>query len=234
MAKAKSKSGQGTRSLKDYAVVAGAAMALPVAGHAAPVFTPVSQTLFGLTTGNVLGLDVNGDSILDLYFYARADDLSSIFAKNNVSALTGATYLVDSAGNPANVPAGGMVGPAGTFSTAVGGVLSKEFFTGANFPIDGTTNGFLGFSVDPGGGAHYGFLQLTTLLGNSKNFGKDEIIITGIGYESTAGTAIATPNASAGSGVPEPGSLGLFALGAAGLEMLRRWRAQSAKRNGSA
>jgi hypothetical protein len=110
--------------------------------------------------------------------------------------------------------------------------LSKEFYTGAHFPTDGVTSGYLGIELFDGTNKNYGFIELTTLLGNSKD-PTDKIIIQGYGYEPVALTTQDLVNNTQNT-VPEPSSLGLFAMGAVGLAMLRRWRSQAAKRNGSA
>jgi PEP-CTERM motif len=229
MAKAASRArNKGKRGLKNYALVAGAAVTLPVGAYATPIYTPLNIVIPGTPTGNSYLLDVNGDNIPDLLFVAQSDFLGLTFAKNAVFSAS-ASYAIETFGLnqvPSDLLPGTVVNTLGNFGGLQPGVLSKELFA-AEFPIDGKTPGYLGFTYNDADGTHYGYVQLTTLLGNPI-IGTDKIIIQGVGFESSPNTTIVARDVTA---TPEPGTLGLFALGAVGLGMLRRWRSQPAKKS---
>jgi hypothetical protein len=88
----------------------------------------------------------------------------------------------------------------------------------AGGPWVGLTNAFLGLMVDvPGSSPHFGWARLSV----DENLG---IVLHDFALESEPNTPIA---AGAGLAVPEPGSLGLLALGAVGLAAWRKRRARS-------
>jgi hypothetical protein len=81
----------------------------------------------------------------------------------------------------------------------------------------GATNAFLGLRVDvPGASPHYGWARLTV----DERLG---LVLHDLAIEKESNTPI---TAGAGIPVPEPGSLGLLALGAVGLAAWRKRRAQ--------
>jgi hypothetical protein len=95
-----------------------------------------------------------------------------------------------------------------------------EFNLGTQNPLDppfgpwvGATNAFLGLTVNSGQNLHFGWVRLSV----DEKLG---IVFQDLAIESEPGTSIA---AGAGA-VPEPGSLGLLALGAAGLAVWRKRR----------
>ena len=82
----------------------------------------------------------------------------------------------------------------------------------------GATNAFLGMMVDvPDSSPHFGWVRLSV----DDQLG---VVLHDFAIESEPGTAIA---AGAGIPVPEPGSLGLLALGAVGLAAWRKRRSGS-------
>ncbi len=95
--------------------------------------------------------------------------------------------------------------PSGTFLYNPGSQVGSDFY---NFSLFDT--GFIGFRFDIAGSQHYGWAEL--------NFNGDQLTITRWAYESVAGRSIDV------GAIPEPSSLGLLGLGAAGVLAMRRRR----------
>lgn len=114
------------------------------------------------------------------------------------------------------VPDDGKIGPNNNFLSSFN--LGTAMDRGpAQGPWVGMTNAFLGMMVDvPGSSPHFGWVRLSV----DQDLG---IVFHDLAIESEANQAI---TAGAGLAVPEPGSLGLLALGAVGLAAWRKRRAQ--------
>ncbi len=117
---------------------------------------------------------------------------------------------------PNPIPKDGEIGPNNNFLSNfnLGTVMDRGPAEG---PWVGMTNAFLGMMVDvPGSSPHFGWVRLSV----DEDLG---IVFHDFAIESEANQAI---TAGAGIQVPEPGSLGLLALGAVGLAAWRKRRAQ--------
>lgn len=86
----------------------------------------------------------------------------------------------------------------------------------------GGTTGYLGLEFQIGGQTHYGWAALTVSFEGEKGVGPYYELLTGYAYDTVAGQSI---DAGQTSSTPEPGSLGLLALGSLGLGFWRRRKA---------
>ena len=185
------------RKLAAYSAAAGGMTALADSAVAGAIrYSPPGGPLLFETHGDhtlpEFPIDLDGDGVIDF-------ELRSYLS----FALTGGPmnlplHEVSTSLLAAVVPAGETIGPDPRFT--------HEYAHLGNFV---GTRGFVGLRFDiPGGSPHYGFLDVA--IDASGN----QLTLFGGAYESLADTPIV-------AGVPEPGSLGLLALGAAGLAAWR-------------
>jgi hypothetical protein len=185
------------RKLAAYSAAAGGMTALADSAVAAVIpYTPPGGPLLFETHGDhtlpEFSIDVDGDGLTDF-------ELRSYLS----FALTGGPmnfplHEVPTSLFAAIVPAGETIGPDPRFA--------NEYAHLGNFV---GTRGFVGLKFDiPGGSPHYGFLDVEIAASGF------QLTLHGGAYESQADTPIV-------AGVPEPGSLGLLALGAGGLAAWR-------------
>jgi hypothetical protein len=112
---------------------------------------------------------------------------------------------------------GANIGPGGAFSTVAQVALGSRYRSGANtnyyggFAAGPNANGavppgtqaFVGFRFNAADGTHYGWIRLSV--------GPGSIDFVSAAYQAMPNTAIAA------GAIPEPGTLGLLALGAVGV-----------------
>ncbi len=115
--------------------------------------------------------------------------------------------------NPKQFQAGDLISSA-SLTFFEGGSADPAFRFASFVSADFGPGSFLGFKDGLG---RYGYIEVTWTAATST------FQILSAAYESVAGVAIETPRAAA---VPEPSTLGLMALGAAGLVAARRFRAE--------
>lgn len=212
------------------ALLAGAAMALPIAANADIVFDPTLQTITSSTTDSTGNLTVNG--VNEFLFTASIGTLTDTVGP----LVPGAGYV----GTPTNVPtplaAGTQIGSSSVFQTGTGVLQTTgKVFQKGPWPNDPNTLAYLGVEFLIGTDLHYGWVGLTACTpdletncqgGGKKDPGVATIQITGFAYESAANTPIVA--GATGAAVPEPSQLSLLALGAAGVVALRARRKRAA------
>jgi hypothetical protein len=220
------------RSLADkrfalYGVAAGAALA---AGASTADANLVPLDLTGLNAS-----DRSTNSTGNLYFDVNAATASA--AVSTTAAFTGADFNIFTGGpipfgpfasitgltanngiaggqeeffKASNLSPSHFVGPMDTFNGSA--VIASEF--GPFAPGD---TGFLGLKFEIGADIHYGWANIT--VGNADY---PNVTLNSLGYETNADTPAHVEAPSSGPSVPDQGStLGLMALGAAGLAVMR-------------
>jgi hypothetical protein len=180
--------------------------------------------------------DVNSDGTADFLFNNRYPNTSAgngVIWQQNMNPATGAlaatngiiSYLGPFVRYAFALPAGINVGPTDTrFSTVTQVVLGSRYLYGSapyyygGFAAgpDGAANGavspgtfaFVGFRFNAADGTHFGYLRLAV---NAGIIDFDNVGAMRAAYQSTPNAAIMT------GAVPEPGTMALLALGAAGV-----------------
>jgi hypothetical protein len=193
------------------------------------IFTPAHTTIAPNTS---LSLDVNHDGIADFQLtnsHAFECVFSSCrtFASFNTMRIKGVqpgNGVRGYAGFLASRLAGGArIGPGQSFPNAavVGRISSTPATILASGPWGRDGTGYLGLEFQIGGQTHYGWAALTVSLEQEKGIGPYDEVLTGYAYDTVANQAL-----TAGQGqTPEPGTLGLLALGSLGLGFWRRRKA---------
>ena len=168
-----------------------------------------------------LDLDLDNDGTLDVQFLHDAD-----------GGFSGTQYAVASVtGLGANMIGGAgiyaIAGASSTSASAGGSFINTGYlwdgagFVGSQFTA-GTTN-FLAVQFDIAGSTHFGFVEVAISDDPNPNAGglatSNVITIVNYAYEDVAGAAAHFEQPAA---IPELGSLGLLALGASGIALMRR------------
>ena len=213
-----------TRRLTGYALAAGAVVGCEQTARADIIYSGVRDE--ALAPNSFLSLNLNdtgplADTTSDFLFVQSASDAYRILfmaGLNRGTPFNG--EVVDSRGRLSPLGAGAAVGPSQTFGTQF--VAANTYTTallgssssGTKFgPFIGAQGKFLGlrFQIPADGSTHYGWARVSVADDLS-------MTLTDWAYESTADVGIIA------GAVPEPASLGLLALGAAGVVALRRGR----------
>lgn len=188
--------------------------------EAAVTITDVNAVL-NPTTGNfdLFILDIAGFGISEDFEF-QADNLATAFFRmgDRANSLVVGRVGVGGYNYPFLLNAGDAISAAQSFlpgNTLVDSYLAFNSGGGAVGDWAGGATGFVGFQITTGADVHYGWIEVRVDADNAGG----EIIRYGI--EDAAGVATA-------AGVPEPGSLALLAVGAAGLLGWRQRRANVA------
>jgi len=188
-----------------YALAAGAAAATGMAAHADIVYSGVQDIAIGQF--NSLNLDLNGDSYGDLllknYVFAGGNYQGAtvnFFPGKLVSFFNNGLAYVSALSAGFSIDAA-SVGPSFFGSMAYGGINPAAQF-------NNVSNAFLGLSFASGANVFHAWVRV------SINNAAGTFIVHDWAYENT-GAGI-----QAGA-VPAPGALGLLAIGASGLGLLR-------------
>jgi len=211
-------SGRRVRCLATGLAAGAAALTGTATAEAGIIYNRVGNTL---NNDGMFKIDLNGDGTLEANLVLN--NISPVSQANSglnnilLNPLNGSGWAgADRTRNPLNN--NDLVGPNSNFMTTNFELANQN----GNNPVQsnngwaGVNNGLLGVMFDiPGGSPHFGWVRISvgdTML---------SITTEDWAYESIA-------NQDIQAGVPEPGSLGLFALGATGLLIYRR-RRQSRK-----
>ena len=220
------------------ALLAGAAAALPVAGYADSIVytneTSNPQTadqgtsIAGGTTSLTVTMDSNAATTSSFTFNAQVDSAGG--EKVYVVPPTTGGYVSNGSG-PVPVAPGTVIGPGSTFTTGSNGILSKTsavspVFNQYPWPNDSTQFRYLGIEFQDaalGPGTYYGWISVSAETDDSiatvNGYAYNSVANACIGAGQTSGTCVNTL-----AQTPEPSSLALLALGAAGLAVLRARR----------
>lgn len=214
------------KRLAAYGLTAALLLAGPQPAKAAEVVWDIPDLTLG--SDEYLAFNViTGAASLDIDNRPYGVSTQGSFAIDNV-------YFAASIIGPANSALAGFVGTGGFTnaflgyryaaalnpSSSVG--TARDFAANSYFPnwgnygimdnnFNGTTGKSVGLRFEIGSEIHYGWAQVDIGTGGS------DVTLTMFGYNDTAGEA---------SHIPEPSSLGLLALGAAGLARRRRKKTQ--------
>lgn len=217
------------RKWSTYALAGGAFFSMAGTAAAAPIITNVNQTISvadGSQQVQDYELDLNNDQTIEFLLSAVTNIVSELEYIRGVSitAVQGGSDWVydpiapDSVGFPMPLAGGTMIDSSLAFAT--NGKTPKYLLSDASgsikggWPNDLQQSRYLGLRFLIDDATHYGWAEVSTQLGSA------DMTIVRYAYESEAGTGIQVP----GGDVPEPSTMALFALGAAGVMALKRKR----------
>jgi PEP-CTERM motif len=190
--------------LARYALAGGALLGLPAAATAGVVYSGVQNLSMPLNAPLVVNFNPLVDAIPDVTF------LNSTAGSGVISMMPGASNAV----NLGPLFAGDPITLANTTDTVGGTLVQKNccFSTTGPWAGQGTAPAYVGLRFTASGQDYLGWAQLSLNINNPSG------TVIDWAYENTPATSI---NAGA---VPEPSTLALFALGAAGVLALRTRR----------
>ena len=213
-----------TKRLTGYATAAGAA-GIGVLAAAQPVsadiiYTPTNISIVPGPAGNltIVPIDINRDGVADFNFFD--------FANGTLAGLSIGITTISNAFwgyQPLALNAGARIGTIypGKFWT-YGGIMAQAGNDGNQGNWPNVTNKFVGLYMVVNGQSHYGWAELDVVAGRSAGGPFVDATLLGYAYDTVANQAILAGQTSS---TPEPGTLGLLALGSLGLAYWRRKKA---------
>ncbi|MCS7315002.1 MAG: PEP-CTERM sorting domain-containing protein [Bryobacterales bacterium] len=197
------------KRLYPYVLAAGASLLTAAKPADAGVIyvNPIDQTY----TNQNFSLDLNNDGTPDVAFshFVYAGYSRSLWAN-------AAGVLLNAGGKAAALPSSVQVGPGGVF-----GANAKMAYAGlwsSWGPWAGVTDAYLGLRFQVGPNTHYGWVRMgVSVVPSTLTI---SATVKDWAYEDRPGVGIHAGTTE--TVIPEPGTLGLLALGAAGLVLWRR------------
>ena len=212
------------RKLAIYVLASGAMLGVPVAAESATIYSGLMNITVNSSDATpyyVLDVDGNGvdDFQLDAIEQFNVSEVNATGLNDNRVFTTGLGFEALNLGGSTTLP--------GNLKTYQAGKLSRTYYGNSYNPVgtkgqwspDGDP-GYLVLMFDIDGNTHYGWAQVRAYT-NSGNLGEvwpSSFTLVDWAWESTPGGSIHIPGAE----IPEPSTLSLFALGAAGILAWRR------------
>lgn len=204
------------KKLIRYAFMGGAALALPALSYAGPILTPENTTISG---NDSLDVTLDGVTAFTLNTYVDTND-SGV----TVTGPSTTQFVISKAGGgpfdayATALGSNALISSSSNFGSATNSTKLSEWkkdwgYSGNWSPNNGEA--FLGIQFQVSTNTYYGFALIQTDVTDPAA----SATLLETGYESTPNTGITTPTLT-----PEPSTLALFALGAAGVLAAKRRR----------
>ncbi len=203
------------RELIAYSLAAGTVLLGAAGAEAKIIHTDLGAGVTLDTDGATFDIDFDGGGAeFTIFFGTISYNRVNVSFASTKASWRGRNFWgnngAEALSNGDDVNAGSQWGHSNFGASSYYGNMASSYDTSGNF-LD-TSGKYIGVRFDIGGNTHYGWIQV-----NVPGV-PDSATITGYAYQDTADAQI-----TAGA-IPEPGSLALLALGAAGLAAWRKKR----------